>query len=108
MSREQRARGIKPSNSSPQSYLGRRRARERTGAIPFLRTWVVVALFVACSARAETANPSALEIFDGALAKFEADRAALHQWQYHQTLTTHQLDAAGNVTAKGTWRSIVR
>lgn len=51
---------------------------------------------------------SGLQIFDGALAKFEADRAALHQWQYHQTLTTHQLDHNGNIMAKGTWHSIVR
>ncbi len=49
-----------------------------------------------------------MQIFDAALAKFEADRAALHQWQYHQTLTTHQLDHSGNITAKGTWHSIVR
>ena len=49
-----------------------------------------------------------LEVFDGALAKFEADRAALRQWQYYQTLTTHQLDHNGNVTAKGTWHSTVR
>jgi hypothetical protein len=51
---------------------------------------------------------SALAIFDAALAKFDADRAALHKWQYHQTLTTHQLDSNGRVTAKGTWHSIVR
>lgn len=49
-----------------------------------------------------------LEIFDAALSKFRADRAALHQWQYYQTLTTHQLDHAGKITAQGTWRSIVR
>jgi hypothetical protein len=51
---------------------------------------------------------SALEIFDAALSKFEADRVALRQWQYHQTLTTQQLDRAGKVVAKGTWHSIVR
>lgn len=50
----------------------------------------------------------ALEIFDAALAKFETDRVALRQWQYHQTLTTHQFDHAGKVVAKGTWHSIVR
>src|ERR1035437_11101126 len=50
----------------------------------------------------------ALDIFDAALAKFEANRVALHKWQYHQTLTTQQLDGSGKVTAKGTWRSIVR
>ena len=33
---------------------------------------------------------------------------ALRDWQYYQTLTTHQLDASGNVTARGTWQSIVR
>src|SRR5258707_9205545 len=48
------------------------------------------------------------EIFDAALAKFESDRGALRQWQYHQTLTTHQLDAAGKILAKETWQSIVR
>jgi hypothetical protein len=53
-------------------------------------------------------NPSALEIFDAALAKFEADRAGLRQWQYHQTLTTQQFDHTGKVVAKGTWHSIVR
>ncbi|HEY4281543.1 MAG TPA: hypothetical protein VGM62_00660 [Chthoniobacterales bacterium] len=51
---------------------------------------------------------SALEIFDAAVAKFEADREGLRQWQYHQTLTTHQFDHNGNVVAKGTWHSIVR
>jgi len=50
----------------------------------------------------------ALEIFDAALSKFEADHAALAQWQYHQTLTTHQIDRNGKVVAKGTWKSIVR
>lgn len=50
----------------------------------------------------------ALEIFDAALAKFEADHVALRQWQYHQTLTTHQTDSSGRVIAKGTWKSIVR
>lgn len=53
-------------------------------------------------------NRSALEIFDKALAKFEADREALREWQYHQTLTTHQFDRSGKVVAKGTWHSIVR
>ena len=53
-------------------------------------------------------NLSALEIFDAALAKFDADRAALSHWQYHQTLTTHQFDRNGNIIAKGTWHSIVR
>ena len=49
-----------------------------------------------------------MQIFDAALAKFEADRVALRRWQYHQTLRTHQLDQNGKVVAKGTWQSIVR
>jgi hypothetical protein len=53
-------------------------------------------------------KPTALEIFDAALAKFEADRVALRRWQYRQTLRTQQYDRAGNVTAKGMWESIVR
>lgn len=47
-------------------------------------------------------------MFDAALAKFRANRVALRQWQYHQTLTTQQVDRAGKITAKGTWHSIVR
>lgn len=49
-----------------------------------------------------------LGIFDAALAQFESNRVALRKWQYYQTLTTHQLDGAGKVVAKGTWHSIVR
>ena len=49
-----------------------------------------------------------LEIFDAALAKFDSSRVALRKWQYHQTLTTEQLDSDGKVIAKGTWKSIVR
>lgn len=51
---------------------------------------------------------SALDIFDAAMAKFQADRVALRKWQYHQTLITHQLDGTGKVVAQGTWKSIVR
>src|SRR3982751_3170056 len=51
---------------------------------------------------------TALEIFDRTLAAFDAQRAALRDWQYYQTLTTHQLDSSGNVVARGTWQSIVR
>jgi hypothetical protein len=51
---------------------------------------------------------TALEIFDRALTSFDNQRAALREWQYYQTLTTHQLDAAGKVVARGTWQSIVR
>ena len=49
-----------------------------------------------------------LAIFDAALTQFENNRVALRKWQYYQTLTTHQLDGAGKVVAKGTWRTIVR
>ena len=51
---------------------------------------------------------SALEIFDRTLAAFENQRAALREWQYYQTLTTHQFDNSGKVVARGTWQSIVR
>ena len=58
--------------------------------------------------RAEEDKHTALAIFDAALAQFDNSRVALRRWQYHQTLTTHQLDGAGKVVAKGTWKSIVR
>jgi hypothetical protein len=51
---------------------------------------------------------TALEIFDRTLTAFENQRVALRDWQYNQTLTTHQLDSSGNVIARGTWQSIVR
>src|ERR1051325_7832073 len=51
---------------------------------------------------------TALEIFDHVLAAFDNQRVALREWQYYQTLTTHQFDSSGNVTARGTWQSIVR
>src|ERR1051325_5175181 len=51
---------------------------------------------------------TALEIFDHVLAAFDNQRVALRDWQYYQTLTTHQFDSSGNVTARGTWQSIVR
>ncbi len=63
---------------------------------------------VAFSAPADEQKPAALEIFDAALAKFEADRVALRKWQYRQTLRTHQFDSGGKVTANGSWESIVR
>lgn len=53
-------------------------------------------------------NLSALDIFDRALKRFDEEHAALSDWQYHQTLITHQFDGSGNVTARGTWQSIVR
>src|ERR1051325_8337271 len=69
---------------------------------------LVFLLFVAPSAKAEEKELTALEIFDRALTSFDNQRAALRDWQYHQTLTTHQFDAAGKVVARGTWQSIVR
>jgi hypothetical protein len=60
------------------------------------------------SAAAEEKELSALEIFDRTLAAFENQRTALRDWQYYQTLTTHQLDGSGNAVARGTWQSIVR
>ena len=57
---------------------------------------------------AEEKELTALEIFDRALAAFENQRTALRDWQYYQTLTTHQFDSSGKVTARGTWQSIVR
>jgi hypothetical protein len=60
------------------------------------------------SAAAQEKELTALEIFDRALASFDSQRAALRDWQYYQTLTTHQMDSAGKVVARGTWQSIVR
>src|SRR4051812_892830 len=57
---------------------------------------------------AEDKQPTALEIFDRTLAAFDNQRAALRDWQYYQTLTTHQFDGSGKTTARGTWQSIVR
>ena len=70
-----------------------------------------VALFAFLFIRAGAAQEkelSALDIFDRALASFDSQRAALRDWQYYQTLTTHQTDSAGKVVARGTWQSIVR
>jgi hypothetical protein len=60
------------------------------------------------SAIAEEKELTPLEIFDRALTALDNQRAALRDWQYYQTLTTHQLDSSGNVTARGVWQSIVR
>jgi hypothetical protein len=57
---------------------------------------------------AEEKELTALEIFDRTLVAFDNQRTALRDWQYYQTLTTHQFDASGDVTARGTWQSIVR
>lgn len=66
------------------------------------------ALVATFGAAAEEKEPTALEIFDRALVSFDNQRAALRDWQYYQTLTTHQLDGSGKVVARGTWQSIVR
>ena len=60
------------------------------------------------TAAAQEKELTALEIFDRALTAFDGQRAALRDWQYHQTLTTHQFDSAGKAIARGTWQSIVR
>ncbi|HSH38938.1 MAG TPA: hypothetical protein VK993_09140, partial [Chthoniobacterales bacterium] len=69
---------------------------------------LLVAVAASFAATAAEQTPAALEIFDAALAKFEADRVALRKWQYRQTLRTQQYDSSGKVTAKGVWESIVR
>lgn len=78
--------------------------------LPTLLTAFSLLLLTAGASAATTAEqkPTGHEIFDAALAKFEADRVALRKWQYRQTLRTHQFDSAGKVTAKGMWESIVR
>jgi hypothetical protein len=53
-------------------------------------------------------DPTALQIFDRALAAFDSQRVALRESQYHQTLITHQLDGSGKTIARGVWKSIVR
>jgi len=71
--------------------------------------WIALfTLGVCLTAPAQEKELSPLEIFDRALSTFNAQRAALRDWQYHQTLTTHQFDSAGKAVARGTWQSIVR
>jgi len=82
----------------------------KSGFLDKLRRFLL-ALFLfspALQLRAEEEKPTALAIFDAALAQFDTSRVALRKWQYHQTLTTHQLDGVGKVVAKGAWHSIVR
>src|SRR4051812_36899536 len=69
---------------------------------------LLLLLFFRGAAFAEEKELGALEIFDRTLAAFEGQRAALREYQYTQTLTTHQMDASGEVTARGTWQTIVR
>src|SRR5256714_11089498 len=73
----------------------------------YLAIFVALAVFP-LSVFAQEKELTALEIFDRTLAALDAQRAALRDWQYYQTLTTHQLDSSGNVVARGTWQSIVR
>ncbi|HSV63116.1 MAG TPA: hypothetical protein VLH83_07190 [Chthoniobacterales bacterium] len=65
----------------------------------FLFPWSIIA---------EEKELGALEIFDRTLAAFDNQRTALREYQYYQTLTTHQFDSSGNVAARGVWQSIVR
>jgi hypothetical protein len=67
----------------------------------------LVLLFV-LRAEAQEKELTALDIFDRALTALDSQRSALRDWQYQQTLTTHQMDASGKVIARGTWQSIVR
>jgi hypothetical protein len=68
----------------------------------------LLALFSRLTFAVEEKEPGPLEIFDRTLAAFDNQRVALRDWQYYQTLTTHQFDGSGAVTARGTWQSIVR
>ena len=68
----------------------------------------VLLLVARLTLAAEEKELSALEIFDRTLVAFDNQRAALRDWQYYQTLTTHQFDGSGKVIARGTWQSIVR
>jgi hypothetical protein len=81
----------------------RRRSRFATSFSIFILLLVGRPAFAA-----EEKELTALEIFDRALAAFENQRVGLRDWQYYQTLTTHQFDGSGNVIARGTWQSIVR
>jgi hypothetical protein len=65
-------------------------------------------LLLPLSGIAEEKELTALEIFDRTLTAFDNQRVALRDYQYYQTLTTHQFDSSGNVTARGVWQSIVR
>jgi hypothetical protein len=72
---------------------------------------VLVLLFLAlvgALSAAEEKELTALDIFDRTLTAFDTQRVALRDWQYRQTLTTHQFDSAGKVIARGVWQSIVR
>jgi hypothetical protein len=80
----------------------------RFPTIHFFAAFLITGLPVFSTAAEPEDKPTALAIFDGALAQFENNRVALRKWQYQQTLTTHQLDGDGKLVAKGTWHSIVR
>jgi len=76
----------------------------------FATNLAILLLSLACRPifAGEEKELTALEIFDRTLAAFDNQRTALRDWQYYQTLTTHQFDSSGKVTARGTWQSIVR
>jgi hypothetical protein len=73
----------------------------------YFAAFLSVAL-VPLAASGQEKELTALEIFDRTMAAFDNQRVALRDWQYYQTLTTHQFDSSGNVTARGVWQSIVR
>src|SRR2546423_5738461 len=68
----------------------------------------VLLLLFPLSLLAQEKELTALEIFDRTLVAFDNQRVALRDWQYRQTLTTHQFDSSGKVIARGVWQSIVR
>src|SRR2546423_10985279 len=68
----------------------------------------VLLLLFPLSLLAQEKELTALEIFDRTLVAFDNQRVALHDYQYYQTLITHQTDSSGDVTARGVWQSIVR
>ncbi len=76
--------------------------------MPPLFLVLLSAVFLVLPLAAQESDPAALALFDAALAKIETRAVPLRKWQYRQTLTTHQLDDDGQVTATGMWKSIFR
>src|SRR5215212_6868094 len=68
----------------------------------------ILLLVFRLTAISQEKDPTALQIFDRALAAFDGQRVALRESQYHQTLITYQSDGSGKTTARGVWKSIVR
>jgi hypothetical protein len=78
--------------------------------LPCVSFFIICSFLLPALAGAEEQEESLtpLGMFDAALKQFEESRVALRKWQYHQTLTTQQVDGSGKVVARGTWKSIVR